>query len=84
MADQPSVAGIDPWDGDSPIFDPKCPECGRFYGGDVAMTVNGAGEILDARAECSRCGPITPQIVCWKSDLAGLATPTPSKGGANA
>lgn len=54
---------------DGPVFDPKCPSCGRFYGGGVTYWANGFAEIIKTEATCKRCGPISPSIVCWESDL---------------
>lgn len=68
---------VDPWDGDAPVFDPKCPKCGRFLKSEVHMTVNGFGEIIEARAACSKCGSVTPSMSHWKSDETFPAPSTP-------
>jgi lysyl-tRNA synthetase class I len=60
----------DPWDGDWPVFDPKCPSCGRFYKrSEIRMKVNGWADIVEAKADCGRCGEIDVEVVCWRSDL---------------
>ncbi len=59
----------DPWDGDYPVFDPKCPKCARFYSyKTIRYQVNGAGEVLNAQGECKRCGPIPASVTHWHSD----------------
>lgn len=60
----------DPWDGDAPVFDPKCEKCGRFHKrSEIRMTVNGAGEILSATSVCPRCGVIPVHVTHWRSDV---------------
>ena len=63
----------DPFDGDRPVFDPKCPSCGRFWKRSTgAFTFNGFGDILKTEGVCARCGDIEPGIVCWQSDLEAV------------
>jgi hypothetical protein len=52
-----------------PVFSPKCPQCGRFFGGTVMVTYNGFGDVVKSEATCGRCGDITPELVCWSGDL---------------
>jgi hypothetical protein len=34
--------------------------------------VNGIGEIVESNGTCKRCGLISPQVVCWRSDIEGV------------